>query len=118
MGSSVHVRLNEFSNIPEFLKDIYTDLSKNGEPLAASYVNAKSKSADVGLAGAVSFFALANDNTAWVGSGAKLNATAATDAAWTGNVALGNDAEGTAIAPEALSFNHAIGVAATRRPGR
>jgi filamentous hemagglutinin family protein len=104
--------LNEFSNIPEFLKDIYTDLSKNGEPLAASYVNAKSQSADVGLAGAISFFALANDNTAWVGSGAKLNATAATDAAWTGSVALGNDAEGAAIAPVALSFNHAIGVAA------
>ncbi|WP_036138968.1 leukotoxin LktA family filamentous adhesin [Luteibacter sp. 9135] len=104
--------LNEFSNIPEFLKDIYTDLSKNGGPLAASYVNAKSQSADVGLAGAISFFALANDNTAWVGSGAKLNATAATDAAWTGSVALGNDAEGAAIAPVALSFNHAIGVTA------
>ncbi|MGN6481772.1 leukotoxin LktA family filamentous adhesin [Luteibacter sp.] len=104
--------LDEFSNVPSFLKDLYTDLKGNGKPLATSYANATSKTQDVGLAGAMSFLAIGNDNTAWGGSGAKLNATASTDAAWTHTASLGSDAEGNAIDDVDFGFQHAVGVSA------
>ncbi|MDF3983616.1 leukotoxin LktA family filamentous adhesin [Luteibacter sp. PPL554] len=104
--------LDEFANVPAFLKDIYGDLKNNGQPLATSYANATSATSDVGVAGALSFLSMVNDNNAWIGSGAKVNATATSDAPWVHSVALGNDAAGDALDPVSFGFAHAVGVAA------
>jgi len=55
--------------------------------ILTSYANATAESSTTGISGAVNYFQVTNDTTAWVASGASLTQNAAASSSWTSTIA-------------------------------
>ena len=71
-----------WSSVPDVLSHLNPNLGVANDILT-TYTNANGGANKASLNGSVNYFSIANDTTAWVGSGAKLTATNASSASWT-----------------------------------
>jgi len=86
----------DFSTFSAVTSHISSDLGVVNDILT-SYANATAQASATGLAGAVNYFDVTNNTTAWVGSGADLTQTGAAGAPWASAIANPGSSDQTNI---------------------